>query len=122
MDAGKVLQLKELKNALKHYQDIVKDIESNKRNLEAEIMDDLDSDGSSLTRTKHGTVSITKEEVAQVIDWPTAEAYMIENNALYLFQRRLSNPAWRDECTSKGLMPGTESFTKRKLSFTNKTT
>ena len=101
---------------------MIKEMEGTKRALESEIMDDLDTDGSSLTRTDYGTVSIITEVVPQVTDWPAVEQYMKDNNALYLFQRRLSSPAWRDECKAKGTMPGTEPYTNRKLSFTNKTT
>ena len=116
-----VADLKGVKDEIKLLQGDLKALEAHKRFIEVEIMDEMDTIGSSLSRTDAGTVSITTETVAQVVDWAAVEAYTIENNALYLFQRRLSNPAWRDECESKGLMPGTAVFTKRKIGFSNKT-
>jgi len=116
-----VAMLQVLKDQIKVVQTDLKDLEAQKRELEDTIMTTLTESGSSLARTESGTVSIITENLAQVVDWPEFYDYVQKNEAFYLLQRRVSNPAWRDECGAKGMVPGTATFTKHKLSFTNKT-
>jgi len=119
-----VADLKDIKAEIKDMQTELKALEHDKRIMEDRIMTTLDESGSSLARTDFGTVSVTKEVVANVTDWDAFYNYIKERDAFYLLQRRVSSVAWRDEVTAHydGVVPGTEPFTKRKISFTNKTT
>ena len=121
MDASMVARLKDLKDKIKHQNHLIDGLKVEQKDLEQEIIDALDGDQSSLSRTAFGTVSIVNEVIASPTDWKEFEQYCIDNNALYLFQRRVSNVAWREEVATRGPIPGVESFTKRKLSLTSKT-
>ena len=70
----------------------------------------MTTEGTSLTRTKFGTVSISKLNVASVKDWNEFEKYIYENKALYLLQRRPANLAYREELKTQGEIPGVETF------------
>jgi len=117
-----VAGLRMIKAEIKGAQEDLKALEAQKRIIEDDIMATLDESGQSLSRTDAGTVSITQEVVANVTDWNALTAYIMEHGSFYLMQRRVSSVAWRDEIASKGDVPGTEPFTKRKISFSNKTT
>ena len=81
-------------------------------------MSELDDSNTTLARTEIGTVAVTTATVPNVEDWVAFEKYVYENNALYLLQRQVSAPAYRDEVESKGQIPGIAGFQKRRLSLT----
>jgi hypothetical protein len=102
----------------------VKKLEATRDDLSEQILDEMSLANSSLFRTagadeqgKRITVSVNPEDIANVTDWAEFEEYIYENKALYLLQRRPSNPSYRDEIAVKGELPGVETFTKQKLSL-----
>jgi len=119
MDSVQVGQLRDVLSEIKDHNDQLKILSEQKRNLELSIMDDLDESGLTLARTEFGTVSLTTEQVASVEDWNAFEEYIYDHRALYLLQRRASNPAYREEINQRGPIPGVSAFTKRKLSLRN---
>jgi hypothetical protein len=119
MNSVQVGQLRDVLSELKDHNDQIKILNEKKRNLELSIMDDLDESGLTLARTEFGTVSLTTEQVASVEDWNAFEEYIYDHRALYLLQRRASNPAYREEINQRGPVPGVSAFTKRKLSLRN---
>lgn len=68
------------------------------------------------------TASITKSEVTRVNDWQKVEQFAKRNNALYIFQRRLSEPSVRELVQNrKGKpLPGTEMVEIEKLSVNSR--
>jgi len=122
MNTQLVSDLKDLNKKLADINKTVNDLKSRKKTIELEIIADMKSDKLSLARTDFGTISITETDVASVKDWTAFEEYIYENHALYLMQRRPSNPAYREEVETKGDIPGVETFTTTALSLTNKVT
>jgi len=122
MNTELVAKLKILNEELAVANKTVTDLKSSKKVIEQQLIDEMNSDGLSLARTDFGTVSISKTDIASVKDWAAFEAYIYENQALYLMQRRPSNPAYREEIETKGEIPGVETFTTTALSLTNKVT
>ena len=99
-------------------------LEATRNELEELVIDELIDSGLSMARTnttdengKRITVSVNPEVVAHVNDWAEFEEYIYDHRALYLLQRRPSNPSFRDELAVKGKVPGVEPFTKQKLSL-----
>jgi len=119
MDSVQVGQLRDVLSELKDHNDQIKILTEKRRELELSIMDDLNTSGLTLARTEFGTVSLTSEQVASVEDWNKFEEYIYDHRALYLLQRRASNPAYREEINQRGSIPGVSSFTKQKLSLRN---
>ena len=122
MDTHAVRELKSVNEKIKGLNDQLNDLKQAKKNIELGIIDQMNTDSISLARTDFGTVSITKTDVASVTNWAEFEEYIYENRALYLLQRRASNPAYRDEVAAHGNLPGVETFTDVRLSLTNKAT
>jgi hypothetical protein len=119
MDIVQVGQLRDVLSELKDHNDQIKILSEQRKELELSIMDDLDNSGLTLARTEFGTVSLTTEQVASVEDWNMFEEYIYDHRALYLLQRRASNPAYREELNLRSKVPGVSTFTKRKLSLRN---
>lgn len=124
MNDEKIWELHKVKQKISDLNKIVKNLEVTRSELEEIIIDDLNDSNLSLARTNHMdengkriTVSVNTETVANVTDWAEFEKYVYENHALYLLQRRASNPSYREEIAAKGEIPGTEPFTKRRLSL-----
>ena len=128
MNDEDIWQLQAIKDEITELKNQIKPLEVARSVLEEQIMEDMLKAGSSLFRTlkeqnaKRITVSVNTEEVASVNDWAEFEEYIYEHKALYLLQRRPSDPAYRDEIAAHGDLPGVETFTKVKLSLTNKVT
>lgn len=77
--------------------------------LKAEVIRRLEEEGTLSTKTKYGIATITKTTVANIKDWSTLWAWIKDNDADYLLQHRISNPAYRELLQSGEGVPGTES-------------
>lgn len=118
MDASNVQKLRELVTRLAELNEEVKEIKAAKYELEQILIQDMDEAGLSLIRTKYGTLSTRSTVVASVKDWDAFEDYIYKNHALYLLQRRTSDPAYRELLATDGDIPGVEPFTKVSVSLT----
>jgi len=124
MNDEKIWELHKVKQEIADLNKQVKVLEATRSELEEVIIDDLNASNLSLARTnredengKRITVSVNSETVANVTDWAEFEKYVYDNRALYLLQRRTSNPSYREEIAVKGEIPGTEPFIKTRLSL-----
>jgi len=124
MNDERIWELHNVKQKITTLNKEVSNLEATRSELEEMIMSDLNEANLSLARTnktdengKRITVSVNTETVANVNDWAEFEEYVYENRALYLLQRRPSNPSYREEIAVKGVVPGVEPFTKQRLSL-----
>lgn len=124
MNDEKIWELHKLKQQITALNKEVSNLEAARSVLEEQIIEDLNESNLSLARTnktdetgKRITVSVNTEVVANVTDWAEFEEYVYNNRALYLLQRRASNPSYREELAIKGKIPGTEPFSKQRLSL-----
>ena len=102
-----------------------------KRNLEAQVKvideklasNETDiiaiADEMGLDRFAVGklTFSISSNVVGNVEDWDAVHAYIKENDAFYLLQRRLSNAPYKEILDSGESLAGVVPFTKRSLNM-----
>ena len=86
--------------------------------LEEQIKKRLAAEGMDKATGKKATVSLSEEVVANVKDWDALCAYVKKTGYFHLFQRRVSNPAFR-ELAAKKPVPGLEPFTKINLGLTH---
>lgn len=87
------------------------------RALEAQIIERLDAEQTPKMNGMTASASISETEIAEMDDSDSFEAYVLENDALYLYQRRLSQPAIRELMKAEGSVPGIRIFTKRSLNL-----
>lgn len=88
--------------------------------LEETLKQRLLGEGMDKATGKKATISIKEEVVANIVDWEALTAYVKKTGHFHLFQRRVSNPAFRELAAlnkSKGV-PGLQPFTKLNLNLT----
>lgn len=75
--------------------------------LQSQIMDIMNEVGTTQARSAGGLVSMKQTNQPTVVDWSAFYAYVAENDAFDLLQRRLSPPAFRARWDSDEEVPGT---------------
>ncbi|MFV1943437.1 hypothetical protein VPH49_21735 [Pseudomonas luteola] len=63
------------------------------------------------------TFSVSRQIVGNVKDWESVFAYIKENDAFYLVQRRLSNASYKELLDAGTTVPGVEQFEKVALNM-----
>ena len=87
------------------------------RDLEDELLTQLDDQGMSKATVKAGTATITKTVVPNVVDWDALHEHIQETGDFYLLQKRPAAAAFRELNDSGIEVPGIEPFTKRTISL-----
>lgn len=82
------------------------------------MLDALDEQGVEATRVDGISIAISEQIVPTVEDWDAFEAFILENKALYLLQRRAAAGAYRELLEMEQVVPGVVPFTKRSISMT----
>jgi hypothetical protein len=95
-----------------------KELNEEWRSLEMEAMVRLDEQGMDKASVKEiGTISIGSTVLPQVVDWDTFGQHIIDNDALYLLQRRPAAAAYRELLESGETVPGVEPYTQRSINL-----
>jgi hypothetical protein len=94
-----------------------KELNEEWRTLELEAMIRLDDQGMDKASSKRGTISIGETVLPQVVDWDAFGEHIIENDALYLLQRRPAAAAYRELLESGETVPGVEPYTQRSINL-----
>lgn len=92
------------------------------REQEGKVVELLKGQRLDKASGKQITASVTKSEVTQVEDWDKVYDFAKRNNALHIFQRRLSEPAVRElvqQRRGQKPIPGTKFVEIEKLSVTS---
>lgn len=84
---------------------------------ELEIIERLDEMGVSRFAVGKLSFSISENTVGNVEDWDQVYAYIRDNNAFHLVQRRLANAAYKELLDMGDSLPGVVPFNKRSLNF-----
>ena len=84
--------------------------------LEEIIKDRMTEAGVDACKGKKGSVSLTQVTVANIVDFDALCAYVNKTGYFHLFQRRISDPAFR-ELSEKKPVPGLEPFVKTNLNL-----
>jgi trimethylamine:corrinoid methyltransferase-like protein len=114
---AKIEQLAVLRDKKKELNNELKEVDEQFKALEQEVMHDLDEQGLAFSGGHTHRVTISEQSVPTVDDWHAVEQWAKDNDALYLFQRRLSATAWRELQDAGELVPGTTPFVQRSLSL-----
>ena len=113
----RLYEIKQEKSALNKQVDAL-DEEYDK--LELRVLAMMDEIG--LESAKASTALATKSEtkVPTAVDWDAVSTYIMENDALYLLQRRLSVTAIKELMDTGEVLPGIELMPITKLSLTKR--
>lgn len=110
----KLFALRERKRLL---EESIKEIDEEYNVLAEQLMERMEKEGLPKASCPAGTMSISTAVVANVTDWDVFIPWARKTNNLHLFQRRISDAAWRELFESKGAIPGTEPFNKKRLNL-----
>ncbi len=110
----KMYELREQKRALEKD---LKDIEDKMKEMDAEIMAQMDDEDMPMARGQLASASIAETVIAEVDDWDTFYDNLKQTDRLYLLQRRVSNAAWNELRLAGELVPGTKPLTRRRINL-----
>ena len=94
-----------------------KEAEAVYNELAAEIIAKMDAEDTRKGEGKKAGASITEVVVAEIEDFDALTKYVKRTGYFHLFQRRISDPAFRELQETKGSVPGLKPFTKRNLNL-----
>ena len=85
--------------------------------LELQVLQKLDEQDTVQGRSKTATATIATQVVPTIKDWEAFESYIINNNALYLLEKRPAGAAFRELMQQGEVIPGLEPYTKTSISL-----
>lgn len=94
-----------------------KEINEQLKALEDGIIAKLDSEDIGSSRGKNATATISEDIVPQIDDWDKVYAFIKENDAFYMLQRRMAVTVYREMIESGQELPGTTPLKKRSISL-----
>jgi hypothetical protein len=89
--------------------------------LRNHIFNSFDMANIEGARGKIATASVTEELKPEPKDWDQIWAYIVENSAFELMEKRIARVAYRELFEAGVLVPGTEAFMHKKLSLVKST-
>ena len=99
---------------------VVKDMKSVELVLRVRIKDLLDAVSLEMGAGKLATTSIHRSTEPTVVDWPAVYAFIKENDAFDMLQKRLSPTAVKDRWDEDIVVPGIDKFNTWDLSLTKR--
>lgn len=111
-------RLAEIRDEKRGLNNQLKELDEQFKDLQEAIMQALDAQGMQFGGSSRYRATITESVVPTVEDWQGVEEFVKQEDALFLFERRIAVAAWREFHESGTLVPGTSPFTKRGLSLT----
>lgn len=94
-----------------------KDLEVLYRTEHTRLIARMKEVGTNYARGMKASASITEQLVPQIEDWGKVEAWIKENDAIYLLHRRVSSGPWKELLDTGVSVPGIEPFTKETISL-----
>ena len=91
--------------------------EAKMKALEAQLLEQMDKEGTTQVRGKAATASVSETTVFNLTDDDAFFKFVHRNKYYHLLQRRLSAPAVREIFETKGVVPGCEPFVKRSVNL-----
>jgi len=118
--------LGELIDELHELREQRRDLDSQNRELklrydevQEEVLRQLKAQGLDQGRGDRASVSISETVIPNVTDWTKLMTWIKRNQALHLFERRITKSAWMElvEMRKGRPLPGVESYTKETLNL-----
>lgn len=110
-------QLVALRDRKRELEAQVEEIEGQYKGVEEQLMEKLTEQGINGSNGTKASCSITKTTVANVTDWDEVFKYVKKTGYFHLFQRRLTDAAYRELLEAGKKVPGVQPFVKRRLNL-----
>lgn len=112
-----ITRSKNLRDEASEYTRLAEEAKRQREEIDQQIIALLEAQGVDSTRTDVATVSVSKVNHPNVEDWDAFANYVVENNATYLFQRRVSAKAVEELIAGGEEVPGVTFFEKKSLNL-----
>lgn len=112
-----ITQSKNLRNEATEYTRLADQAKAAREEIDRKIIEILEEQGVDSTRTDVASVSISVTNHPNVDDWDAFAEYVVENNAVYLLQRRVSAKAVEELTAGGEAVPGVSFFVKKSLNL-----
>jgi len=109
-------KLNDLREKKRKINEQLKLVEEEYSALENTLKERLAEEGMDKGTGKKATISLSQVVVANIVDFDELCKYVKRTGYFHLFQRRISDPAFR-ELAAKKPVPGLEAFTKTNLNL-----
>jgi|SaaInl1SG_22_DNA_1037389.scaffolds.fasta_scaffold00839_6 hypothetical protein len=113
----KIEELHHLRQQIRVDEAAIKELKEEFDRKQWELMQQMEDAGLDQAKSNSATVFVSKDTVPTVKDWDVLTKYIAENDAYYLFQRRVSASAWKELLEMGEDIPGVEPFEKPKLNM-----
>jgi hypothetical protein len=117
---SKIDELFDLREKYREADKQAKELKAQLDDLESEIIDLMDKEGTTTGATGKASVSITESIRPTVEDWDQFYAFLHRRKAYHLLERRPSVSGCRELFETKGSIPGVTAFKKRVLNLRTK--
>lgn len=118
MPLGKIIdEMKRLRDIKRDLNSQIKDLDEEYEELKTMFLQRMDAEGTTQSRGHTASATVTENIVPNVKDWDAVEAYIRENDAFYMMQRRINTGAYKELIEAGEELPGIETFTKRDVSL-----
>lgn len=114
---AKIDALASLRDTKRDLEEKVKAVENEMKDLELELIEQMDKEGVQRSTGKLATVSIGTAIKPSVEDWDEFYKYIHKYKFYHLLERRPSVTGCRELFEKKGKIPGVVPFTQRKLNL-----
>lgn len=112
-----ISQLGEMRTEKKRLEHGARQISARIERKEREIMDAMDDQQITESKSAAGKVTLGEAVYPQVEDWPEFHRWILENHYLHFLERRAAVLAYREALNQGIAVPGVVPFTKRKITF-----
>lgn len=85
--------------------------------LEATLLKRLADDDSIQAKSKQATATVSELVIPTIEDWEEFERWVIDNDALYMLEKRPSGGAFRELIQRGDSVPGLKPFNKTTISL-----
>jgi len=118
MNMGQLIdRLFELRAQKKDHADSIKGLQKEIDTLTGDLMSRMDNESTMKACGTNASATLRAEEFPNIEDWDEVYKYMIENDACYILEKRMSAAAYRELLAMGTAIPGTTSFEKRTISL-----
>lgn len=113
----RIEELAELREKIREADAAIKELKEEFDRKQWEVMQAMEDAGIDQAKSESATVFVGKDVVPTVKDWEALTKYIKENDAHYLFQKRIVQTAWKELVEMGEAIPGVEPFEKPKLNM-----
>lgn len=118
MNMGQLIdRLFELRAKKKDHADSMRVLQKEIDQLNGDLMTRMDGESTIKACGTLASATLRAEEFPNIEDWDAVYRYMIENDACYILEKRMSAAAYRELMAMGTAIPGTTSFEKRTISL-----